>query len=780
MENSIFTQTTQNISGEIKHGGRRKKWLGMLGLVLLVLGIPLAVWLLQRTQVFAPKALVKPIELVTGSGSCVVSGDSNKVSCASFPVKLTSPLGPPVDKGGPCMSDNDCQAGDKCLRYQNYPGSCRSSDTVCTQVITRACDNAGTIVPGSDVCVDFPTPCHVPPGWTIDSGGSVDNSGTDLYGKQNSLREALERLSFVTKVKADDEVVEEPSPSPDSHQTSPSPAASTSPSPSPSPAATPSTSPSPLASSSPSASPLPSPLGTLYYKISETEAGLINAQAFIYGQHPTIINYTFKDPNPGIKQIWVEFIGPGNTSTIEHITVELVGPEPVITSLDCSVDISKKDLKLTLNGERLGVSSGKIKANDKDAQILSWSENQVSATIKPTDNLEEGKLFKVVLTRADGKSLPEISCLVNTTVISLGARLFCREPGRFDVAGVKVTLVDGSGNKVNEEVTLDKDGLIKGLKTKLQVGKVYAISIKAPFSLRRNAQFIAANGTNVVTPVEQAGFILPVGDIAPVILQDGKINTLDHAEIIRQWSVLGLGNTKTGDFNRDTRVNSIDWACMRYDFNKEDDLLPAAAVTTPLPTAAPSPFVCPSAPVCPAGKTLIHGDPSKPGSCTVYRCVDSPPGQRAAYFLLQPEGTGVYSIGQEFNVDLTFWSPNEAVNLLVGKLSFDPSVLEVVKIEKGGVINCVTAPCPTLNWTEDSFDNQVGSISLAAGRPSPGLQTTADGSPFAKITFKAKKYVNGSTRVSITSDSRIFSNIDNVNILGSLLSLDIAIPFPPD
>jgi hypothetical protein len=59
---------------------------------------------------------------------------------------------------------------------------------------------------------------------------------------------------------------------------------------------------------------------------------------------------------------------------------------------------------------------------------------------------------------------------------------------------------------------------------------------------------------------------------------------LDRSELIRQWRILGQSNQNdnrlTGDFNRDTRVNSIDWACMNYDFGAEDD---------PLPTSVPQP-----------------------------------------------------------------------------------------------------------------------------------------------------------------------------------------------
>lgn len=512
-------------------------------------------------------------------------------------------------------------------------------------------------------------------------------------------------------------------------------------SPTSSPIASASVSPSPSASSSPAASPV-TPVNTVSYKVAETETGLQNAPLLPYSAHPTVTDFTFSDTTPGSKQIWAEFIGSDGTSRTEHITVELLEPDPVLTSLDCSMDISKQDLKLTLNGSRLGSSSGKVTADTKDAQILSWGNNQVTAIIKPEGVLEDGRVFKVVLTRNDSKILPEITCQVNTTLISLGARLICREPGKFDTKGVKVALVDENGNKVNEEVTIDNDGIIKGLKTKLQVGKTYAISVKAPFSLRRNALFTAANGTNMVTPEDGSIFILPIGDIAPVILNDGKINTPDHAEIIRQWSVFGT-TVKTADFNKDSRVNSIDWACMRYDFNKEDEEVP---VTAALPTPLPSP-------------SLVPG-PSSQASSSPEASV-----QRAAYFLINPFGGGSYKKDDEFIVNINIWSQKEAANLFVAKMSFDPSALEVVRIEKGTALT---------SWAEDFFDNQTGDISLTAGLPTPGLKTEEGTDPLmAKIIFKGKKV--GPTDITVTSASKIYSNSDNQNILTSLLSSQVAI-----
>lgn len=509
-----------------------------------------------------------------------------------------------------------------------------------------------------------------------------------------------------------------------------------------------SVSPTSLATSSPSASIDPSSR-TVKYRAAETEAGLAAAEFKPYSSHPLVTDFTFIDADPGVKQIWVEFVSNSNQSRIEHISVELGDTEPMITSLDCSMDISKQNLKITLNGSRLGESGGKVTVGSAEAQILSWNPSQVNATIKPEGSLNDGREFKVKLTRNDNVVFPETVCRVNTTLISLGARLFCREPGKFDVNGVRVVLVDENGNKVNEEVSVDANGVVQGLKTRLQTGKSYAASIKVPYSLRRNGLFTASEGTNIVTPEEGSIFILPVGDIAPSILADGKINTLDRSELVRQWSVLGGGGQKAGDFNRDSKVNSIDWACMRYDFNKEDDGIPEKT----LPSGSPVPGVS----IAPTSSPVTSSPTALPSPL--------PSGQRSAYFLLEPVEGGSYKNDDEFIVNVNIWSQAEAANLFAAKMSFDKDALEVVRIEKGTTLT---------TWAEEFFNNQTGKISLVAGKPTPGLKTTeGNDTLMAKIIFRAKKV--GNTELTLTSDSKIYSDKDNTNILTSLLSAQIEI-----
>ena len=335
---------------------------------------------------------------------------------------------------------------------------------------------------------------------------------------------------------------------------------------------------------------------------------------FSVGKQFITTNYQLVDITPGVKQIWVQFQHPDGTTRVDHMSVELVDKVPQITGLTCNLDISKQSLKITVDGNYFGTSIGSVATVSpaSTTEIQGWTNKQIIASLKnPSISLEDGKRFTIKVVRSDGFESPTAICAVNKSLVSLGARIFCREPGKFDASDVAVTLyygADSTGNtvsKVEEKVTISKDGEISQLKTQLQAGKSYVISIKAPGSLRRNATFTASEGTTQVTRPDGTPFILPVGDIAPVINVDGSINTIDRAELIRQWRVLGTASNKqSGDFNRDTKVNSIDWACMQYDFGSSDDPLPvevpgsnsgtitipnSASGTITIPKASPTP-----------------------------------------------------------------------------------------------------------------------------------------------------------------------------------------------
>ncbi len=336
-------------------------------------------------------------------------------------------------------------------------------------------------------------------------------------------------------------------------------------------------------------------------------------------------NFQLTNTQPGVKQIWVQFQHPDGSTRVDHVTFDLVDKVPQITGLACNLDISKQSLRITVDGNFFGTTIGKVTSVSPTGtpDIQGWTNKQIIASLKnPNIPINEGQRFQIKVERPDGFESPTAVCAVDKSLVSLGARIFCREPGKFDATDVDLTIVSspddkGKVSKVEEKVTISKDGEINNLKTQLQVGKNYAVSIKAPSSLRRTAVFTAMEGTTEILRPDGAPFILPIGDIAPKINVDGQINTLDRAELIRQWKILGQADAKlTGDFNRDTRVNSIDWACMQYDFGSSDEPLPVeipgsasntihigsssdtlfipVSSATPVPSLRPSPSVNPS------------------------------------------------------------------------------------------------------------------------------------------------------------------------------------------
>lgn len=315
---------------------------------------------------------------------------------------------------------------------------------------------------------------------------------------------------------------------------------------------------------------------------------------FSIGKQSIDTTFTLANTEPGPKQIWVQFLHPDGSTRVDHITFDFADKVPHIDVLSCNLDIARENLNIRISGQDFGNDIGTITtvSPNKQIEVLGWNDKEITGILKKPDiPINEGQRFKVKIVRPDTFESPIAVCAVDKSLVSLGARLFCREPGKFDVKDVAVTLLyrdERSGSsklsKVDEKVTIDSDGSIANLKTKLQTDKNYAISVKALSSLRRTGVFTAQEGTTEIQGSDDRPFILPIGDIAPKVSPDGQINALDRAELTRQWRVLGVGDTKlTGDFNQDGRVNSIDWACMSFDFGSSDDPLP---VDIPQPASA--------------------------------------------------------------------------------------------------------------------------------------------------------------------------------------------------
>lgn len=357
-------------------------------------------------------------------------------------------------------------------------------------------------------------------------------------------------------------------------------------SPTPTPTLTPTPTPSLPSSATPSAT--PRKVYTVSYKVAESRDGLQGAASIPYASEPSIVNYVFADKKAGPKFIFVEFTASDGTKDIQSAQIELVEKPPVISSVSCSTDLNDPTLvKIGIKGERFGSEKGSVHIGNTNLRQESWTDSEVkalyqdnqlrdpksatSSAVVGVENINGRFEYTVKLARKDGRTVSE-KCIVGTTQLSLGAQLFCRDRNNFAINDVDMVLVrvddDGrrSANKQRKKVTIAPDGYIQNLNDVLEVGKTYEVSLKAPRSLRRVAKFTASSGTTNIT-----NFILPVGDIAPLPNGDGAINTLDKGELNSEWVIASpSANIRPGDFNQDTRVNAVDWACMRYDFGSSN------------------------------------------------------------------------------------------------------------------------------------------------------------------------------------------------------------------
>lgn len=167
-------EITKNVNELKNFLQNRRNTATLIGLLVMVALLPLGLYLGQLQQIFFSRASGTLIQV--SNGNCVTTDDEgNKaLKCGTVPLVLYNPfLATPTPSPTPtpntngCMSDAQCSSGQTCRRYQNYPGNCLAQDINCAAIISRACNPNNP-----QECVDFPSPCEVPPGWTVQNSRS--------------------------------------------------------------------------------------------------------------------------------------------------------------------------------------------------------------------------------------------------------------------------------------------------------------------------------------------------------------------------------------------------------------------------------------------------------------------------------------------------------------------------------------------------------------------------------------------------------------------------------
>lgn len=346
-------------------------------------------------------------------------------------------------------------------------------------------------------------------------------------------------------------------------------------------------SPSPSSSSSSSASSSGQQAFTGFFRVADTQSGLNNAAEQVYDDHPEIYPYNLGEAK-GNKIVWVRFISPSRAITRDvSATIELVGPDPLIDNVKCAKTAGRDGITFKVKGTNFG-NSGTLStvlnpesSASANININNWKDDQVVGVVPvpDADEFDEGTQFPLKLTRSSDRATTEASCLLGEAFeLNLGAKLFCRAPSQFATTDVDLKIyeadTDGEGQGTgshkltkSEKVTIDKNGAIRGSQFKYKENKEYVLSVKAPRSLRRNTPpFLVEGGSNFIHDFE-----LPVGDIFPRDKGDGRIDTFDLSELIRQWGISRSNTPRTADFNLDNKTNSFDFGCMRYYLRDTDD-----------------------------------------------------------------------------------------------------------------------------------------------------------------------------------------------------------------
>lgn len=335
------------------------------------------------------------------------------------------------------------------------------------------------------------------------------------------------------------------------------------------------------------------------FKLALDQSSLEVAKDISYTATPTKVeNFDLSPTDPsfrGSKTVFVRFTySDDSQSPILQKSIEVIGSDPQVDSVSCLPDLSGGFVTATINGSDFGSRGENSKVtvadnNSKQAKILSWSNTQIVASIPNVDLSQPppaiGTVIPLTLTRhTDGaKKQLQSECTVKVSQLLVNAALVCQSKLIKQIDGCEVVIAENKpGGQTFKEtaVSVTKEGVLKGLKTKLQKGERYKVSLKCPGSIRKLYDVTGAEGTTIVKDLS-----LATGDING----DGCINAIDKTLLNQQWDLeCKASSERSADLNKDGCVNSIDWVCQRKDFGQCDAEEPTA--TPPAPPPPPQPL----------------------------------------------------------------------------------------------------------------------------------------------------------------------------------------------
>lgn len=299
----------------------------------------------------------------------------------------------------------------------------------------------------------------------------------------------------------------------------------------------------------------------------------------------------------------------GNVSNVFSRSIKYIGPDPVIERISCGFNAATGvGSKVEIIGRNFGVQGkGKVDVDNKSSKVSSWqiySGSKTGPTVTPhptidnstptpasvSANLENrivlgeatGSQWKVIATisekltgmseitlTTDDNRVAKANCAVDVVSVTFLARPQCRPAGKYAAQNTKIEIyedITGAKPIYKEKVSLNNNGEPEwSTPPALEIGKCYALLVKAPQTIANLYRFKAEEGTTVLSDMS-----LAVGDIAPVGNVDGIVNSLDVSELFREWAA-SSETSREGDFNLDNRINSIDYSCQKlYATNLSD------------------------------------------------------------------------------------------------------------------------------------------------------------------------------------------------------------------